>query len=54
MKILFEVIFQMEKYKKDNSDNQVILCRISHFKLPQQVALTVLYRQVNASVRVPL
>lgn len=50
--LFFELIFLLAK--EDNTDYPVIFCCISHVKLHQQVALTALYRQVNALVRVPI
>lgn len=50
--LFVELIFLLEK--EDNTDYPVIFCCISHVKLHQQVALTALYRQVNAIVRVPI
>lgn len=50
--LFFELIFLLAK--EDNTDYPVIFCCISHVKLHQQVALTALYRQVNAIVRVPI
>ena len=50
--LFFELVFLLAK--EDNTDYPVIFCCISHVKLHQQVALTALYRQVNAIVRVPI